>query len=279
LGLYERSAVISRQLGDELNMAKTAVSIAYLRLRTEGDDAETTAALLAARQALSASGHKRSLCSAMNALGLVAMRRNNLAEAIVAFTSVAELARQIDDRRFDYIAVSNLALLEFSRGDIERAIQLGREALDDSRTLLQSDRVPRSLHNLAAYLLAAGRLSEARPLAEEALSLLRDQADEVHRLANLQMWSLIAALEGRYPEAARLIGWVDAAHAQTGGARNPWEQQSYETLLSLLKARFSLSELAARAAETDGWDAAEVTNYAFDRIVGARADADADASR
>ncbi len=275
LRFYERSAEISRQLGDELNVAETAVSIVYLRLRTEGDDAETTAALLAARQVLSASGHKRSLCSAMNAFGLVAMRRNNVAEAVAAFTSVAELARQIDDRRFDYIAVSNLALLEFSRGDVERAIQLGREALDDSRSLLQSDRVPRSLHNLAAYLLADDRLTEARPLAEEALSLLRGQADELHRLANLQMWALIAALEGRYPEAAQLIGWVDAAHERAGGARNPWEQQSYESLLSLLGARFTQNELAARATEAVGWDAAEVMDFVFDRIVGARAEADA----
>lgn len=275
LRLYEQSGALFRQLGDELSVAKTAVSIAFIRLRAGGDDADITAALLAARQALSANGHKRSLCSAMNALGLVAMRQQNVAEAIKAFTSVAELARQIDDRRLDYIAMTNLALLEFSRGGVERAIQLGREALDDSRRLLQDDRVPRSLHNLAAYLLAADRLGEARPLAQEALSLLRGPADAVHRLASLQMWSLIAALEGRYLEAARLIGWVDGAYEQAGGARNPWEQQSYERLLSLLRARLPASELAALAGEGAGWDAAEVMDFAFERIVGADPGAEA----
>ncbi|HEY2595764.1 MAG TPA: tetratricopeptide repeat protein, partial [Chloroflexota bacterium] len=231
LRLYEQSAAIFRQLGDKLSLAKTTLSITYIRLRTGELEAETTAALLAVRQVLSASGHKRSLCSTMNALGLVAVRQQNVTEAIDAFTSVAELARQIDDRLFDYIAVSNLALLEFSRGDVERAVQLGREALDGSRRLLQRDRVPYSLHNLAAYLLAADRLGEARPLAEEALALLRGQVNEVHLLASLQMWALIAALEGRHPEAARLISWVDAAYERAGGSRNPWEQESYERLL------------------------------------------------
>ncbi|MEJ0065282.1 MAG: tetratricopeptide repeat protein [Caulobacteraceae bacterium] len=202
------------------------------------------------------------------------MRQQNVAAAIDAFTSVGELARHINDRRFDYIAVSNLALLEFSRGDVERAIQLGRQAVDGSRRLLQRDRLPRSLHNLAAYLLAADRLGEARPLAEEALPLLRGEADTVHRLASLQMWSLIAALEGRYPEAARLIGWVDTAYDRASGPRNPWEQQSYERLLSLLGARLSGSELAAHAAEAVGWDAAEAMDFAFNRIVRARIAAD-----
>jgi tetratricopeptide (TPR) repeat protein len=223
--------------------------------------------LLAARQVLSGSGHKRSLFSVTNALGLVAIRQHNFAEAIDAFTSAAELARQINDRRFDYVAVSNLALLEFSRGDVERAIKLGREALEGSRRLLQRDRVPHSLHNLAVYLLAADRLGEARPLAEEALSLLRGQTDSGHWLANLQMWALMAALEGRHREAARLIGWVDAAYKRAGGSRNPWEQESYERLLALLRTPLTGDELAALVALGSRWDADEAMNFAFDRIV------------
>jgi predicted ATPase len=277
LRLTERSAALFRQLADELNLAKAAVSVAYLRMRTEGDDAETAAALLAARQVLSASGHRRSLCSTINALGLVAMRQHNVPQAIEAFTSVADLARQINDRRFDYIALSNLALLEFTRGDVQRAIQLGREAVAGSRALLQRDRLPRSLHNLAAYLLAANRLDEARPLAEEALSLLGGQTDAVHQIANLQMWALIAALEGRYLEGARLAGWVDAAYARAGSWRNPWEGESYERLLSLLRARLSEEELNVRAAEAAGWEAGEAMRFALDRIVRAKAGADVSA--
>ena len=265
--LYKQSAAIFRQLGDELGLAKANLSIAYIQLRADGRDEEAAAALRAACEVLSASGHKRSLCSALNALGIIAMHQQNFTEACDSFKSVAELARQARHRRLECVAVANLALLEFTRGDVERAIELGREALNGRRSLPQRHRIPQALHNLAAYLLAADRPGEARPVAEEALSLLRGQAEAIDRLANLQMWSLIAALEGRYADAARLIGWVDAAYERAGSRRNPWEQQSYERLLSLLRVPFAESELSARTAEAVGWDAAEAMSFAFDRIV------------
>jgi hypothetical protein len=86
-------------------------------------------------------------------------------------------------------------------------------------------------------------------------------------LANLQMWSLIAALEAQRTEAAQLVGWVDATYERAGWQRNPWERRSYERLLSLLGARLSEGEMSSLAAEGARWDAAEAANFAFDRIV------------
>jgi hypothetical protein len=86
-------------------------------------------------------------------------------------------------------------------------------------------------------------------------------------LANLQMWSLIAALEVQCTEAAQLVGWVDATYERAGWQRNPWERRSYERLLSLLKARLSEAEMSTLAAEGACWDTAEAVNFAFDRIV------------
>jgi len=270
LRLYGRSAAIFRELGDDLSLAKATIYISFIQLISKGRP-EDAASIATAREVLSASGHKRSLCLAMILLGTIATREGNIAEAIDDFRSASELARQLKDRQSEHVAVDNLALLEFTRGDVERAIQLSREAVHGSRNLLQRDRIPRSLHNLAAYLLAADRLDEARPVAEEALSLFRGQADTVHELGSLQMWSLIAALEGRPSEAARLIGWVDAAYERAGGPRNPWEQRSYERLLSLLRARLTEVELSALAAEGARWDENEAMNFAFDRIVHIRA--------
>jgi tetratricopeptide (TPR) repeat protein len=204
----------------------------------------------------------------MNTLGVIATGQQNVAEAIDNFRSATQLAGQLKDERFEHLAIVNLAVLEFSRGDVERAIQLGRESLSGARRLLQrGDRVSRALHNLAAFLIAANRLGEARPVAEEAFSLLRGQANAAGRLTILQMWALIAAMEEQYPEASRLVGWVDAAYERTGGQRNPWEQRSNERLLSLLGARLSEGEMSTLAAEGARWDATEAFNFAFDRIV------------
>jgi predicted ATPase/DNA-binding winged helix-turn-helix (wHTH) protein len=267
LGLGERSAAISRQLGDTLGLAKMNLNLADCHLLLAERPSEAAAAMRGVREVLLASGHKRSLCAAMNALGRIANRQQNVTEAIDNFRSVTELAKQLKDARWEHVAVSNLAVLEFSRGDVERAIQLGREAVIGARSLSQRSRLPRALHNLAAYLLAADGLAEARTVAEEALSLLRGQADSMTTLANLQMWSLIAALEAQCNEAAQLIGWVDATYERAGSQRNSWERRSYERLLSLLGARLSEGEMSSLAAEGARLDAAEAANFAFDRIV------------
>jgi predicted ATPase/DNA-binding winged helix-turn-helix (wHTH) protein len=266
--LSERSAAVFRQLGDEPGLAKANLSIANHLLLLGERHSDAAAVMRGVREALSASGHKRSLCSAMNTLGVIATGQQNVAEAIDNFRSATQLAGQLKDERFEHLAIVNLAVLEFSRGDVERAIQLGRESLSGARRLLQrGDRVSRALHNLAAFLIAANRLGEARPVAEEAFSLLRGQANAAGRLTILQMWALIAAMEEQYPEASRLVGWVDAAYERTGGQRNPWEQRSNERLLSLLGARLSEGEMSTLAAEGARWDATEAFNFAFDRIV------------
>jgi predicted ATPase/DNA-binding winged helix-turn-helix (wHTH) protein len=265
--LGERSEAISRQLGDTLGLAKMNLHLADYHLLLAERPSEAAAVMRGVREVLLASGHKRSLCSAMNALGQIAIRQQNVTEAIDNFRSVTELAKQLKDARWEHVAVGNLAVLEFSRGDVERAIQLGREAVIGARSLRQRNRLPRALHNLAAYLLAVDRLGEARTVAEEALPLLRGQVDSMAMLANLQMWSLIAALEVQCTEAAQLVGWVDATYERAGWQRNPWERRSYERLLSLLKARLSEAEMSTLAAEGACWDTAEAVNFAFDRIV------------
>ncbi len=120
-----------------------------------------------------------------------------------------------------------------------------------------------ALHNLAAYLLASDQVAEARPFAEEALSI----TDPAGRVPGLQMWALIGALEGRYAEAARLSAWVDATFERGGDRRNFWEQRSYERLQSHLSGRVSDPERQANAVAAADWQMSDAVNFALDHIV------------
>ena len=219
------------------------------------------------RETLAAHGKERTLCRALTVLGSIAIYRGDFAQASDNFAAVAALARLLRDDTVEVLVLVNLSLLEFSRGDIARAIELGREAIASSRRRRLDERLPLALHNLAAYLVAAERMDEARPVAQEALSLLRSLVDSLMVRVSLQVWAMIGVAEGCYTEAARLIGWVDAAYASAGAGRLTGEQQSYERLMTLLRAHFTESELEALAAEGGRWTLEQAVNFAFEHIV------------
>jgi predicted ATPase/DNA-binding winged helix-turn-helix (wHTH) protein len=271
--LFERSAAISRQVGDELGLAKTNLSIANLKMLAGRPHSEIVASMQGVHEAISASGHKRSLAGVMEGLAVIAQHEQNFEVAVDYLSSAAQLGRQLKSVRREQWTMINLASVEFSRGDVERAIQLGLESVRRSRPFPLRYSLEITLENLAIYLVAADRLSEARPLAEETLSLARGRGVSVRLLRNLQLWALIAALEGQNPDAARLVGWVDAAYQRIDATRYIWEAQNYERLLSLLKARLSEAELSAFAAEGARWDADAAANFTFDRIIRCQAEA------
>lgn len=266
-GLLERSAALFDELGDEAGLATVKLVLAAHYVVIGGQDSEAAAVMRGAREVLSRHGYKRALCAAANTLGNIASRERNFAEAVDHFGLVRELAIELEDPRFEYLASINSSVLEFSRGDVERAIELGREAVSSARDVRQTFYLPTALYNLAAYLLSVDRMSEARPFAEEALSRLRSQELWSVLRGCLQLWALIAALEGDHSESARLIGWVDADYGQSGDSRYHGEQQTYERLLALLRAHLAQDEMDTLAAEGARWSHGQAVNFAFERIV------------
>ena len=255
------------ELGDEAGLARANEAIASHHLIIGGETAVAAAIIRGVREVLSAHGYKRSLCAAMATLGNIASYEQSFAVAIEAFSLAGELAVELEDPRFEHLALLNMSVLEFSRGDVERAIELGRKAVASARDVRQRYFLPRALHNMAAYLLSADRLGDARPFAEEALSRLQGEEPSLNLRMCLQMWALIAALEEAFPQSARLIAWVDAAYGQSGSTRNRWEQRSYERLLALLRSHLAQGEIEALAAEGTRWGPGQAVNFTFERIV------------
>jgi predicted ATPase/DNA-binding winged helix-turn-helix (wHTH) protein len=267
LALVERAAATSRRVGDDLGLARANIAIANLRMRQGRPPSEAAALMVGVCATLSAGGHKRSLSGARIVLGNIARQQQDFAEAVDNFNLAVELAGELKNVRQAQAAMLSLASTEFSRGDIERAIALGRETVNSSRPLPQRTYIETALENLASFLLAADRIEETRAVAEEALALVRARGETVDLLRNLQQWALIAAREGREADAARLVGWVDAAYGRLETRRNTWEAASYERLLSQLKTRLSETELGAFAADGARWDTDRAVYFAFDRIV------------
>jgi hypothetical protein len=124
-----------------------------------------------------------------------------------------------------------------------------------------------ALVNLAGYLLAQGTLVEARTVAQEALIRARTQGGFIVRVC-LSRWALLGSLEGRHREAARLAGFLEAAHTAAGETREPTEQRAHDQLRQTLALALSAEEIEAEAAEGARWSEAQAIEFSFDRLVG-----------
>ena len=147
------------------------------------------------------------------------------------------------------VALVNLADIALALGDVPEAIRLGRELVARLRQGRNRHDLGWALGNLTGALVAAGSLDEAERSGQEALSLMR--------MENYAAWlfdplGLLAALRGRWWEAAWLLGHGDAARAANIIPREPTEAMAYERAMVLLRCELGDEPLAQALAHGRG---------------------------
>ena len=156
--------------------------------------------------------------------------------------SVATL-RQAGDALRLLAPLTNFADLEFKSGNVDAALQLGFESIAVSREFGTMTSIP--FLNLAAYLLATGRLADAWENAREGLQHgLKRQRHLIVAIA-LQHLAQVAARQGDTETAAQLVGYADAAYASERHERHPTEKHEYERILAILRNAYAPSRLTA----------------------------------
>ncbi len=133
-------------------------------------------------------------------------------------------------------------------GDLDGAATVFREAVDRTRRSRFARRTAAAivLANLTGVLIEQRALAEALPIARQALVYLReaDRGWEVYGALSLRL-----ALLGRYEDAARLEGFVNAVYEAGSLRRGPNEERLRERLFALLGEKFSETEVAQLLSE------------------------------
>lgn len=215
---------------------------------------------------MSGSNRLKSQINVLTNLGSFAVAGDMPDEARRLYALALDLARNLKDVVRESNALINRGEVEFGQGATAAAIEFVREATSSLRAAGENSYLARALTNLGEYLILSGDLADGRTYAHEALSLLIDEGGFYLRVC-VQLWALIAALEGRYAEAAQLKAWIDAEHARTGEIREPTEQQIYDLILKLLAANLTPDALQSFAAEGARWSEDHAVDFALRRIV------------
>ena len=160
----------------------------------------------------------------------------------------------------------NLGEVEFRAGAIGRAMEYARQSAASLRSAGRFPYLGWPLVNLASYLATEGKDTEARHHAAEALSLLQTEGGHWLRLC-LQVWALLGARDGRYAEAAQLLGFVDADYIRSGEVREPTEQRIYVELSERLAANLPAEDIRIWTNEGGRWSEDQAATFASRRVV------------
>lgn len=213
--LYERALELRRLENDARSVAYGKLNVCWALIRL-GEVARATALATEAERALRSLGDNQILAFACYLLGEAKLEAGNPAEALPHLEESVILSREITQTTTLGVTLSSVAEALGRTGQLDRAIELAREAVtlfDQNRTYIWQCIC---LTVLGDVLRMAGRTGEARDvffrMVDFALDLRMHPyvADALARLAVLEA-------EASHPEAAlRLIGASRSERAVTG---------------------------------------------------------------
>ncbi len=200
----------------------------------------------------------RVVASALIGLGCVQSVRGNAENAAVLLREALVLGVSRGWGSLADIASLNLAEAEFVLGRYASALQIAEDALTRLRRRHRLQSVAHILANIAAYLIALDRCEEGLARAREAFAVPRHVREDIIGLYALQHMAAAVALDRSglgasdggqeaAADAARILGFVDAALAAFGARRELMEQREYDRAAAALRTALGPHEYERNA--------------------------------
>ena len=255
-----RAADLFRKAGDQHGLGE-ALAKAGAALERPDTTANAEPYLMEALAILKPLGPTKQLAGCLRSLAVARYFVSDFEGARPLIAESQEVAKLIGDAR-GYAAVQIAASeLEFASGSAEEAIALTQAMLSGK------DCNPREmilgLSNLAAYLIAADRMSEGRHAALEGLREARSLGWGAAIVRTVEHLALVAALEGRLELAAKLLGHGIAFYAAGTASREFTELATYDRLSALLAANLLPDRLRELMAQGASWGHDRATDEAL----------------
>lgn len=133
-------------------------------------------------------------------------------------------ARELDDDYFLALSMTSVGIMHLFRGEIPEAAELWNQALLVFQKMDNSYWKSQMLINLAHFSVQGGDWQTAVKLLSESLEVARKF--DYPMITNLSVMAMagVALQREKYPESARLLGWVQSALDKLGVCLEPLEQ-------------------------------------------------------
>lgn len=265
LALARSALTAAERLGDESLRCRSLLYLGRAQLHLERND-EAAAAFTDSLESSQANGDLHGQLSALNDLGLVALKREDFSVARARFLECAELSVTASPRfRVGAVALHNLSLVQLRFGEWEEAGQALRRSVRLRRKSGDRAGVGGTLILLGMVTCKLGLLDEATQHLREGVSISRETGNRVDCWLGLSALVAVYLRQGRYAEAAA------TAHRCLATARtikHPFAEATAHRLLAGALQRTGDGRQAARHARLSEAINA-LPSYPEDRILNA----------
>ncbi len=246
-----REAGERQGIGDALAKAGAA-------LESPDTTAQAMPYLENALDVLRPAGPSKPLASCLRSLAIAHYFTHDFAGARPLLRQSEAVANAVGDLRGAAAVQLAGAELAFAEGSTGEAIAITNAMLSSGKCNRRQKVL--GLTNLAAYLLAADRVEDARLIARTALheAIALDWRAAIVRL--VEHLALVAALTDQTATAARMLGYSVAFYETGAASREHTEMATFDRLSALVSSavpQHSLQRLMAEGAEWTGEQAAQ----------------------
>jgi tetratricopeptide (TPR) repeat protein len=156
----------------------------------------------------------------------------------------------LGEQRSLAVVLTNLGIVIYNLGDLERAKDIFSQALLIGRQLRDYDLIATNLANLATMAQRQGEIAASVEMGREALMLYRDLGDPRRCAVGLEGLACSAVMLGQMERGARLLGAAATLRQALGASLPPLEQADLKQMMA--PAQVALGEEHWAAAFTAG---------------------------
>ncbi len=233
--------------GDEVECAIADRTYAQALLFL-GDEREGLPILEAALGVLRAHGCAPLAALALDTLGVHHFARGDIVTARGCLTEAIALARASGFSRGLPFFNVNLAEIEALSGNVEAAIALCRESIEQPSAKRELYTLALAWSNLAMYYARLDRWDDALEAATSGFTYARESGVPSFEAFALQTIAAVYVFRGDAHDGARLAGYVDARIAEIGFERGATENGQYQRLVARARAIVGRGDVDAELA-------------------------------
>ena len=237
---------LARSLGDRWRQAELLADLGwdhrdYLRARAYWEEAVTLYREV---------GDLNSLVDLLGALGNLELLHGDIESAQKRLDEAVQLNRQMNNQVVSGNFLAALSKIASIKGDFEKARSFLEEEIKITKESGDRMQYLWARTHLGHLALRQGNLSEARNIFVETSRNFFDDKSDIGVVVNLEGMASLHIAGNKLNQAARLIGWSDAARKKIGDSRPPLEQADVDRDIAACLAK--MGEVAFSDAYDEG---------------------------
>ncbi len=248
--LNEEALALFREVGDKEGAASSLHNMGLLAL-AQGEFAEARALLEESLAFHREVGNKAGMAHALWALASALFDFQGSPVTIHALLEESlALSEEVGDKEASGSCFSLSGKLALSQGDIATARRLLEKSVAINREIGNREHTADSLFHRARVEVHQGENMAARALYEESLAMVARGGDSKGLIPScLEALADVAAAQGEFTWAARLLGTAEALREALGTPLPPVDRATYERSIAATRAQLGEQSFAAAWAE------------------------------